>query len=133
MIYKKNKKSQASLEIFTSIGIVIVIFLFMAFYAHSINMDKEQADEMSSAENLCLELSSVISGVYLAGPGTEFTKILEHKTSFQSEKGIFVKSENYETFCISGFGFTNGTDDDFTIGTGTATFTNENGFVVIRE
>lgn len=131
-IKKITKKSQVSIEMVAAVGTVLLIFIFMLFFAHQITAEKRSAEERSLTENLCMRMSNMISGLYLSGPGTEFNITIDYNSTFESEKGIFVKSENKESFCHSPIAFTNGTDETFMLKKGAASFRNVDGGIVIQ-
>lgn len=129
----KQKKSQVSLETLSAVGMILIIFMFMSFFAYRINSDKFSAEERSLTENQCLRISNIISGIYLSNPGAEFNITLEYNTTFESGTGIFVKSENKESFCLNKIAFTNSTDNMFKFAKKTNTsFRNVDGAVLIR-
>lgn len=114
-----------------AVGIVLLVFIFMCFFAYRINSDRFSAEERSMTENQCLRLSNIISEIYLASPGAEFNITLDCNTTFESEKGMAVKSENMESFCHSSIPFTNGTEERFMLEKGNISLRNVNGNIMI--
>lgn len=127
----KAARSQASIEMMAAIGIMIIIFILMSFFAFNISRDRQSAEDISSQESLCMRISNIITGISLSGPGTEFRMKLDKDASFDS--GIISVTANSQGSCASKAHFTNGTSSRFSMPRGNIVLKNVDGMVVIEE
>ena len=117
----------------TAIGIMIIIFLFMLFFAYHVDKEKRSAERLSSAENLCIRIASAASGIYLAGPGSEMNLTVDRNATFEAGSSIFIDLGEEEVFCRTPVNFTNSTDATFTLHDGSASVRNERGALIIQQ
>lgn len=130
-----SRRSQASMEMVSAIGLALFIFVFISFFAYKINSDKMITEDMYGREGLCLKISCIISELYIIGPGAEFSMEFDHDVKFESADSIFVKpssDDEGEVFCRSPVMFTSINGTSFTIHKGHASLKNIQGQVVIQ-
>lgn len=122
-----------SLEALAAISSVLIIFIFMLFFAFRINEEKQSAEERSMTESQCMRLSTVLQKTYMLGPGSQFNITTDYNATFESGDAIVVKSENKESFCNPFVSFTNGTDDEFVMEKGRILLKNIDGTILIQK
>lgn len=115
----------------SAIGVVLIIFMLMSFFAFRIYTEKRDTEESSLAESQCLRIASIISGIYTSGQGSVFNLSTEYNTTFDDGRLIIVDTGRREAACRSFADFTNGTSDTFIAERSSLLFSNSGGKIII--
>ncbi len=128
----RSKKCQVSVEAAIAVGIIFLIFALMLFFAYRINTDKKTAEDAADMENECIRLSSIISGMYIAGEGSHSNVTVEHSILVENSSTIFIRSEEMEVSCRCRVPVTDSSSGTFNITSRSISIVNNNGSVIMR-
>ncbi len=82
-----NLKAQVSLEMSIAVGITMLVFLSIGLIANQHRANLQGIDSEWKKENVCQELSDVISNVYASGPGTKWNGSIDNYAVRIDSKG----------------------------------------------